>query len=115
MSTENPVVTIDLNHLMALTSESRFLFKLAKKDYVFHPVSAYDYYVYQDASEIHESARQAKFDLINNSFVSCTDTETGKQIKCDMNYWKELPSGNVTLLFSHLMNASFLRTSGSAQ
>jgi hypothetical protein len=114
MSTEEPVVTIDLNHLMALTNESRFLFKLAKLSYVFKPISAYDYHTYKDAQDEKESARQAEFDLAMNSFISCHD-EAGEEVKVDMKYFQTLPTGNFTLLFSHLMNASFLRTSGSAQ
>jgi len=112
MSTEEPVVKIDLTALMALSNDSRFLFQLAQLDYVFKPICAYDYYVYMDAQSDKESARQAQFDLATNSFISCHNRDTGEQIPVDVKYFQLLPAGNFTMLFTHLLNASFLRTSG---
>ncbi len=111
MSVSTPAVEIDLDHLLSLTSESRFLFTLADLNYVFKPVSAYHYYIYLDAQSQKASARQAQFDLVMKSLISCTHKETGEKVEVTMEYLQDLPVGNFSILLNHLLNASFLRKS----
>lgn len=112
MSTEKPAVSIDLDHLLSLTSQSRFQFTLANLEYIFKPVSAYHYYVYVDAQEKKESAKQAQFDLVHKCLISCRHRDTGDKTEITMEYIRELPIGNFTVLLNNLLNASFLRKSG---
>lgn len=112
MSVSTPAVKVDLDHLLSLTAESRFLFTLADLDYVFKPVSAYHYYIYIDAQSKKESATQAQFDLVHECLISCKHKDSGDEVDVTMQYLQELPIGNFAVLFNHLLNASFLRKSG---
>jgi hypothetical protein len=112
MSVSTPAVKVDLDHLLSLTADSRFLFTLADLDYVFKPVSAYHYYVYMDAQARKESANMAQFDLVYKCLISCIHKKTGEETEVTMQYLQELPAGNFTVLLNHLLNASFLRKSG---